>query len=59
MVRRLALSGAAVAVAVAAWWFGPMVLDVAGLGDFGFVPRFGLVILALSATETILARLRP
>ena len=55
-LRPVALAAGAVAVAGVVWWFGPLLLDVAGLGDFGLVGRVCLVVFALSVIEEVLAR---
>jgi hypothetical protein len=56
-MRPVAFAAGAIAVAGVVWWFGPLLLEFAGLGAFGLVGRLCLVVLALSATETVLHRI--
>lgn len=47
----------ALAVAALMWCYGPMLMGIVGLDEFGEIGQVGLVILGLTAAEKLWSRL--
>ena len=55
--RAVAMILGAFATAWLAYFYGPLLLDMCGLGEFGIVGQICFVVLGLSGLERVFARL--
>ena len=55
--RHVALSAGSIALAALVWWLSPYPLDWIGLAEFDPLDRICLLVLTMSITEAVLARI--